>query len=376
MKNTIIIFVIALLLCSCRSDEVITLKTDILVGMPEFTGIKGFYLLNEGNMGTNKSTLDYYNYEKGVYSRNIFAAINPTVPKELGDVGNDIKIYGNRLYIVIGCSNKVEVMEAATAKRIGQIEVPNCRYICFHEGYAYVTSYAGPVEASADYKQLGYVAKIDTATLKEVNRCLVGYQPDEPEIVRDKIYVANSGGYMSPNYDNTVSVIDIHLFTEVKKIEVAINPHRIRSDGHGNLWISSRGNSADVPSRLYCIDSTTDTLTDTIDVKVSNFCIVGDSIYLFNAGWNPVTKDDEVSYGIVDIVKKELVSTRFITDGTEKKIKIPYGIMVNPITKDIYVTDANNYVSPGMLYCFDKYGKKKWNVQTGDIPACFVLVGK
>ena len=33
-----------------------------------------------------------------------------------------------------------------------------------------------------------------------------------------------------------------------------------------------------------------------------------------------------------------------------------------------------DYLNP--LYCFDKYGKQKWNVRTGDIPAHFVLLGK
>jgi DNA-binding beta-propeller fold protein YncE len=58
---------------------------------------------------------------------------------------------------------------------------------------------------------------------------------------------------------------------------------------------------------------------------------------------------------------EEFFTRNFITDGTEQKIKIPYGIMVNPLTKDIYVTDAKNYVSLGTLYCFDKDGKQKWN---------------
>jgi hypothetical protein len=58
----------------------------------------------------------------------------------------------------------------------------------------------------------------------------------------------------------------------------------------------------------------------------------------------------------------------------DKKISMPYGIMVNPVNKDIYLTDAANYVYPGTLICFDRYGKKKWQVQTGDIPAHFALL--
>ena len=50
-------------------------------------------------------------------------------------------------------------------------------------------------------------------------------------------------------------------------------------------------------------------------------------------------------------------------------IRKPYGIAVNPLTHDIYVTDGRNYVNPGYLYCFDSNGVQKWNVRTGDIPA-------
>ena len=366
-----------LLLCSltgCRKDpEIVPPDTEHLAH-PENTEIVGFYLLNEGNMGSNKSTLDYYDYTTGTYQRNIFGAANPTVVKELGDVGNDIKIYGSRMYAVINCSNKIEVMEAATAKRIGQINIPNCRYIAFHGRYAYVTSYAGPVELNPQYEQLGYVAKVDTATLQVVARCLVGFQPDELAIVDNKIYVANSGGYMFPNYENTVSVIDINSFTEIKRIEVAINLHRLRADKHGKLWVSSRGDYYHTPSRLYIIDTRTDRLTDSVDIAVSNLFLDGDSLYIYSVEWSYITMSNEITYGIVDVTTQQVLTHNFITDGTDKSIKIPYGIAVNPITKDIYVTDAKNYVSPGTLYCFDQQGRKKWSVRTGDIPAHFVFV--
>jgi DNA-binding beta-propeller fold protein YncE len=370
------------LITACREDVEITEPEVISVAPPDSTAtdsvaqvrILGFYLLNEGNMGSNKSTLDYYDYTTCEYHRNIYGAANPTVPKELGDVGNDIKIYGSKLYAVINCSNKVDVMDKFTAKKLGQINIPNCRYIRFHEGYAYVTSYAGPVELNPDYKQTGYVAKVDTATLEVIDRCLVGFQPDELEIAGNKIYVANSGGYMFPNYENTVSVIDIPSFTETKRIEVARNLHHLRADLRGNLWVTSRGDYYTQPSRLYWINMETDQLVDSIDIAVSNFHLDGDSLYLYSVEWSYVTMGNTITYGIVDVEKKQIVTRNFISDGTEQKIKIPYGIMVNPLTKDIYVTDAKNYVSPGTLYCFDSGGRQQWNVRTGDIPAHFVFL--
>ena len=336
----------------------------------------GFYLLNEANMGSNKSTLDYMNFLTGEYHRNIFATANPSVPKELGDVGNDLQIYGNRLYAVINCSNKIEVMDKFTAKRIGQINIPNCRYIRFHEGYAYVTSYAGPVEINPDYEQIGYVAKVDTATLQVVARCLVGFQPDELEIVGNKIYVANSGGYMVPNYESTVSVIDITSFTETKRIDVAVNLHRLRADKHGNLWVSSRGDYYTTPSKLYWIDTQNDTCGSMLDIAVSGMTMDGDSLYLYSTEFNYNTFEYTVTYGIVDVAKKQVVTRNFLANGAEREITMPYGIMVNPINKDVYITDAANHVFPGALFCFDQHGNKKWQIRTGDIPAHFTLLYK
>ena len=375
LRYLLFILFYAGLLClpACRDDKEVFIPEETPVSDPEYTDIKGFYLLNEGNMGSNKATLDYYDFDTGTYHRNIYADANPNVPRELGDVGNDLQIYGSRLYAVINCSNKVEVMDAASARRIGQVDIPNCRYICFHGGYAYVTSYAGPVEFDPEYRQRGFVARIDTATLREVDRCLVGYQPDGLVVAGDKIYVVNSGGYMFPYYENTVSVIDLALFTEIRRIEVASNLHRILADRHGRLWVGSRGDYRTTASRLYRIDPTAGAPVDSVNIPVSNFCLAGDSLYLFSVQWNQATQSDEIIYGVVNTVTKEILSRCFITDGTERSIRTPYGLTVHPQTGDIYLTDARDHLSPGTLYCFDREGRQKWNIRTGDIPAHFAF---
>jgi hypothetical protein len=370
---------------ACRGEEenpaekIVTVDTPDETEEPDTTSGDrpvpiGFYLLNEGNMGSNKSTLDYFNFATKEYRHNIYATANPHVPMELGDVGNDIAIYGSKLYAVINCSNKVEVMDKRTARRIGQIEIPNCRYIKFHGRYAYVTSYAGPVEINPDYEQIGYVAKVDTATLEMVDRCLVGFQPDELEITGGKIYVANSGGYMVPNYENTVSVIDIETFTETKRIEVAINLHRLEADSLGTLWVSSRGDYYDTPSRLYWIDTRTDTFGGELPVACSEMTLDGDSLYFYSTEFSYYNYEWEITFGIIDVRTKQIVTRNFLADGEEKKITMPYGIMVNPDNKDIYITDAANYIHPGLIMCFDRNGKKQWHTDTGDIPAHFAIL--
>ncbi|MBO7455809.1 MAG: YncE family protein [Paludibacteraceae bacterium] len=376
MKKIFYIALVSLLLTGCRHDVVVYPPEEEQKGDTMRNEIIGFYLLNEGNMGSNKSTLDYYDYTTATYSRNIYAEANPNVPKELGDVGNDLKIYGGRLYAVINCSNKVEVLDARTCKRIGQVDIPNCRYITFDGRYAYVTSYAGPVSLDASHAQIGYVARFDTASLQIDATCLVGYQPDEPAVAGGKLYVANSGGYMAPDYDSTVSVIDLTTFKETKRITVAKNLWRVRTDNQGQLWISSRGDYYDSPAKLYCIDPSTDKLIDSLSIAVSALDIVGDSLYACATAWDYIEMDDVISYTIINTRTRKVVSTNFITDGTDAQIQKPYCVRVHPLTRDIYVTDAKNYVNPGQLHCYSPDGTLQWSVRTGDIPAQITFLNK
>lgn len=359
---------------SCRKEEAIVPSTRTEVTSPGETGeIAGFFLLNEGNMGSNKATLDYFDYETGVYTRNIYAERNPGVVKELGDVGNDIQIHGDKLYAVINCSHFVEVMDARTARHITQISIPNCRYIAFKDRHAYVSSYAGPVQIDPTAR-LGYIAKVDTVTMQVVGECTVGYQPEEMVIVGNKLYVANSGGYRVPNYDRTVSVVDLDTFTEIKKIDVAINLHRMELDDNGMIWVSSRGDYYGNHSATYVIDSRTDEVVERLELLPNgNMTLCDGRLYVYSTEWSYQTQSNTVTYAIADVDTRKVLTRNFITDGTDAQIRVPFGLAVNPVTHEIFVTDAKDYVTPGTLYCFNPDGTKKWSVETGDAPAHIVF---
>ena len=259
------------------------------------------------------------------------------------------------------------------------MDIPNCRYIAFDKGFAYVSAYVGPVGIDPN-AQLGAVFQVDTAPLEITAEVTVGYQPDELVIQDGLIYVANSGGYRKPNYDNTVSVIDIETMTQIRKIPVGINLHRIRADKYGKLWVSSRGDYEKIPSRLFVLEKDKRTnrmeVRDTLNVSCSEMDICGDSLYLYSVEWSNISQENNVTYGIIDVRTGELISNSFIKDGTETDIEIPYGLKVNPETGDVYVTDAKNYVSSGNLHCYGRDGIRKWSVRTGDIPAHMAFLYK
>ena len=373
------LLLIPLLLSSCRDDVMVVPMENIDTGGKTVRSeIIGMYLLNEGNMGSNKSTLDYLDLSAKDstvhYLRNIYSERNPSAVMSLGDVGNDCQIYGSRLWLVINCSNKVEVARAADAVKIGKVDIPNCRYVTFNKGYAYVSSYVGSRYATGN-SPLGSVYKVDTLTLQKLDSCSVGYQPEEMAIVGNRLYVANSGGYQGmtgQGYESTVSVVDYETMKETGKIAVAPNLHHLKADQHGQLWVTSRGNYTDLDSRLYWLEPAADGAMQVggeIRQAVSDLCIVGDSLYFYGSQWSELTATNTVTYGIVNVRTHQVVSTSLSSDPIVAKIRMPYGIIVNPLHRDFYLMDAKNYVSSGELLHFLPDGTFDWKVKTGDIPA-------
>ena len=386
MKRFSIFYVACLILAmvsSCREDFYIIPSQNQDTGVAPTRGdIVGMYVLNEGNMGSNKASIDFLDLDENKptvhYHRNIYSERNPNVVKELGDVGNDIKIYGSKLWIVVNVSNKVEVATADSCKRITQINIPNCRYLAFKDGFAYVSSYVGPVKFDKD-APLGLVYKVDTVDFKKKDSVVVGYQPEALCIVDNKLYVANSGGYRAPNYDNTLSEIDLTTFKEIRKIKVGLNLHHCQVDHYGQIWVTSRGNYNDVPSRIYWLYKGHNQLyevIDSIDTPVSGLSIVGDSLYYYGSAWNSATATNTISYGLINVRTHQTIETNLFSAPQIKDITMPYGIMVNPTERDFYLMDAKNYVSSGSLLHFKPDGTFDWSVQTGDIPGHATFVYK
>ena len=340
---------------ACRTDEVIypTIPTDVTDEVQQ----GGLYVLCEGNMGSNKARLDYMNLETGTYYSNWYGAQNPKQVKELGDVGNDIAVYGSKLYAVINCSHKVEIMDLQ-ARRIGQVDIPNCRYLAFHGDKAYVSAYVGSL---ADPDLLGSVFEIDTATLQITREVKVGHQPDELCVVDDKLYVVNSGGYLTNRYDSTVSVIDLATFTEIKKLPVGLNPTRVRVDEQKHLWICCQGNYKDIQPQVVVHDL--NNVIKRIPTPCANISIYGETAYVI---------DNETK--TVKTISTENYSLSPFTFHLSPSFENPYGLLA---TKDaLYITDAKNYVSSGVLHCYSYDGQERWQALTGDIPGHLCRVGE
>ena len=169
MKKALLVLCAALSLAACTKD--LEPSADILLEGEELD-LKGFggsfrklFVLNEGGLGANNATLDFLNLQKGRYVRSSFRKMNPSVAGGLGDVGNDIALLGDELWMVINNSGIVEVASAVDETEIAAIAVPTPRNIAFDDNYAYVTSWAGAY-ATGTYDDKGNYTISDSSNPK------------------------------------------------------------------------------------------------------------------------------------------------------------------------------------------------------------------
>lgn len=362
-------------IASCSEDEPEILGQDVeevpATSASSGGSYAGFYVLNEGNMGSNKCTLDYYDYDRHTYIRNIYAERNPEVVMSLGDTGSDMGIYGDKLYIVVNGSHKVEVLEARSARRVGKVDVSSPRRIAFDGNHAYVTSFVGGLEDK------GTLVRIDLDKMQVDGMLTVGYCPEGVVVKDGKLYVANSQLYSKGIFDNTITVIDAKEWKVDYTITAEVNLCHILFDQYDQLWVNSKGNYADKGSCLLCIrkdESGRYTKVQKLDIVVENMTFAKNRIFYYgntyDESWNKTS-----SYGSVTPSTNPDAVQQAVLTGSHMP-QTPYCLAVNPDTQQFYITDAKNYTSSGSLSSYDKTGKYKWSVTTGDIPGHITFLKK
>lgn len=317
---------------------------------------QGIFILNEGGFNMNNSSLTFYNFNNQTVIYDIFLQNNN---RGLGDVANDLQKYGSKLYIVVNNSEVIEIVNPKTSKSIKQISLSGKqpRSLAFHENKAYVSCFDGTV------------VRIDTTSLVIDGMIQVGPNPEGITVANNKLYVANSGGLSSPITSNTVSVIDINTFSEIKRISVAIGPRVIKSDKYGDLYVACTGNYGNVPASFHRINTITDEVAENYNLEVQNFTISGNLAYLYAYSYN----DQSRWFKVMDVSTENMVKENFISDATS--INVPYGIAVDPFNNYVYITDAVDFVSTGKVFCFNPNGILQYSFETGINPnGCMVFM--
>ncbi len=283
-----ILFIILLgVIFSCKKEHEETIES------PEILQ-NGMLVLNEGLFQLNNSSLTWVDFGAGTSNDQFFTQKSGRL---LGDTGNEMLRYGNKIYIVVNVSSTIEVLDAITGNSIKQISMQangnakQPRSIRFYGSKAFISCFDG------------FVDVMDTATFQIESRIPVGLNPDQMTISGQYLFVSNSGGLNAPMMDSTVSVIDLNAKSELTKIVVGKNPGSIVTDHQGDIYVISRGNYSTIPSRMKKIDQNNFTVLESYDFDASKITSMNNrllilnnnKLMLFNADTDELMNDDFIN---------------------------------------------------------------------------------
>lgn len=329
-----------LLFFSCKKDKP---EPEVVASQLK----NGMLVLCEGLFQQNNATLSWINLDNDAINTDFFNAKNGRL---LGDTGNDMEVYGGKIYIVVNNSNTLEVLSKSTGVVIKQIQMVDGavgkqpRSIVFAGSKAYITCYDG------------FVDVLDTVSLSITQRIQVGANPEGLAVSNGKLFVANSGG-LNAVVDSTVSVIDLSTNQEITKITVGKNPGSVKVDSQGEVYVIARGNYGTIPSRMVRINPLTNTLEQTFSFDASGMEPMNN--YFIISFYNYTTETSEIKLFNTDtetIENNSFISTAMITT--------LFGVRYNSLENKIYCLDAMGYTNTGYVrrYSADGVYEKSYHV--------------
>ncbi len=260
MKKYLFLFATALLsafLSSCEST------TTPSTGNAVFTD-STLFILSEGGFGKNNAELDGYSFKKDSLSRNI---IQP-----LGDIGNDIQIFGKRVYAVMENSNKIISINPDSAADHVSIQFP-----AGSTPYNMAAVSASEVWVSELYGKEIAVINVNSNTLTSsisIDTSLA------------YISVFNGKAYLLTNANN-LEVIDIATKNVLSNKYIGDYPAQIVIDSSRNSIIVLTYGDAYVAKtlpKILWIDANTFAVKDSITIAKSDFVnqmiLAGSKVFL------------------------------------------------------------------------------------------------
>ena len=321
----------------------------------------GIFVINEGNFMYGNASLSYYDPETRQHIEDVFFQTN-ALP--LGDVAHSMTIHDSLAYVVVNNSGRNYIFDKNTFEVKGKITgLTSPRYIHFlSETKAYVSDlYARSIAI------VNPQTREVTGAISVSNSNSNFYQHATEQMLQYERFVYTNCW----SYDNQVLVIDSELDRVVDSIEVRKQPNSMVMDRHHALWVLCDGGTEGSPygnetAGLLRIGagSTEAELVQEFslgdiprDLKING---TGDTLYYING--------DVYRYAIIGSAAPELLLESTYEGSILSGF---YGLEVDPLSSEIYVADAIDFVQRGMVYRFSPEGIAVDTFRTGIAPGGF-----
>ena len=305
-------------------------------------GKGGILIVNEGNFMRGNAGLSLY--RDGKLTDDVFSAVNK---RPLGDVAQSVTLVGNRIYVIVNNSSKIEVIDSESFQMLGTISgLRSPRYMLpIRADKAYVTDLYANAISIIDPERMVITGKIPchgwTEQLISVN---------------NEVYVTN-------RYRPYVYVIDPETDSVKDSIKVSMNGNSILQGSDGQVWVLCGGKDGG----LFAIDPQTKIVS-----RQAGFTSDSDEIP------NRLTsnKSRDTLLFLNNGVFRFIVANRKIEENNviRQHGKLFYGLGVNPENGDIYTADAIDFLQKGVVTRYRSDGYPLDSFRVGVIPSAFVFL--
>ena len=334
-----IVIGICLLFAACKKQEIgPQYQSD-----PLFSGEK-VLVLNEGNFGWGNATISAYSPDQYLLANGVFTGVNST---SLGDVVQSGVRWNSDYLIVVNNSGKVITLDTGTLEVSAEITgLTSPRYVLpIREGKAYVSDlYASSISViSTENNSISSVIPVD------------GWV--------EEMKIANGNVYGTRPHHSSLLRIDTSTNSVIDSISIGLAPTSLVIDQNEMLWVLCAGSST----------------TAAKIVQFNPFTNMAVSTFNFVLGESPSQLEingagDELYYlnnGVYTLpISASSLNSSALISGFGNTL---YGLAVNPVTGEIYVTDAEDFIQPGDVFRFTSSGSMIDSVKAGIIPQAIIF---
>ncbi len=323
-------------LCSCNKDE---LGPQYVGGGSSGKGSR-ILVLNEGNFGWSNSSLSILYTDSVEVENQVFLNANGYA---LGDVAQSAVRIGQRLFVVVNNSGKIEVLDTNSFESIGTISGFNSPRYC---------AQISPSKAYVSDLYSNSIQIIDPSNLQITGSIAVSGWTESISVLNGRVYVS------MPDTHHLL-VIDPGTDQIMDTLMVRKGSGSLLQDVNGVGWLLCSGGLNEELPVLYSIDLQSNEKLDSLEftstsespgnLQINAF---GDSLYFLN----------EHVYSMS--VNALTLPSSPIYASTGQTF---YSIYADPIDPILYVSDVKDYIQNSTIYQLSSSGNLIKTYNTGVI---------
>jgi YVTN family beta-propeller protein len=179
------------------------------------------------------------------------------------------------------------------------------------------------------------------------------------------MHMQNGKVFVGNITNNMVYVINSSDDAIIDSINVGSSPVSIQEDSRGNLWVLTQGSQNLNKSPSIAI------------IETQNHSIIKSFLLEDNQSY-PSYLNIDIETNNVFLINNHIYKFQNLDD-TLPQLIWPnnnnnfYNLKINPYNKDLYITDAKDYVQNGSLIIIDSIGNFKEEIGAGIIPKSIIF---